>query len=109
MTFNSTIFRLALLMTIAHVACTGSDAQGESGEEVTKEQYDLWMTELSNWGRWGDDDQLGALNLITPAKRVEAASLVKNGSVVSMARAMTLENSERTDANRPPVLAPYTS
>ena len=21
---------------------------------------------LSNWGRWGDDDQLGALNLITP-------------------------------------------
>ena len=105
MTFNSTIFRFALLITITHVACTGSSAQGESGEEVTKEQYDLWMTELSNWGRWGNDDQLGALNLITPAKRVEAAGLVKNGSVVSMARPMTLENSERTDANRPPVLA----
>ena len=105
MTFNSTIFRLALLMTISHVACTESGAQGESGEEVTKEQYDLWMTELSNWGRWGNDDQLGALNLITPAKRVEAAGLVKNGSVVSMARPMTIENSERTDANRPPVLA----
>ncbi len=23
-------------------------------------------TSLSNWGRWGDDDQLGALHLITP-------------------------------------------
>ena len=24
-----------------------------------------WMESLSNWGRWGDDDQLGCLNLIT--------------------------------------------
>ena len=28
-----------------------------------------WMTSLSNWGRWGDDDQKGCLNLITPDKR----------------------------------------
>jgi hypothetical protein len=27
------------------------------------------MKELSNWGRWGADDELGAANLITPAKR----------------------------------------
>src|ERR1700742_4155430 len=31
---------------------------------------------LSNWGRWGDDDQRGALNLITPERLVEAAQLV---------------------------------
>src|SRR3972149_3053387 len=36
---------------------------------VSKADVDRWMTELSNWGRWGPDDQLGALNLITPAKR----------------------------------------
>lgn len=24
---------------------------------------------LSNWGRWGDDDQLGTLNLLSPAKQ----------------------------------------
>ena len=24
---------------------------------------------LSNWGRWGDDDALGTLNLITPERR----------------------------------------
>ena len=33
------------------------------------------MEELSNWGRWGDDDQLGAANLITPAVRLEALAL----------------------------------
>jgi kynurenine formamidase len=43
------------------------------------------MTELSNWGRWGKDDELGTVNLITPAKRKEAAKLVKSGIVVSLA------------------------
>ena len=92
---------------IAFGACSGGGAQGEPGEEVTREQYDTWMTELSNWGRWGDDNQLGALNLITPAKRVEAARLVETGTVVSMARDMTvdrLENPDEASANRLPVL-----
>ena len=65
------------------------------------------MTELSNWGRWGADDQLGALNLITPAKRIDAARLVESGRVVSMARDMTLDtldNPDEATANRPPVL-----
>src|SRR5262249_1334696 len=34
--------------------------------------------------RWGKDDQIGALNLITPAKRKQAAALVKDGVSVSM-------------------------
>ena len=36
---------------------------------VTAVRYEQWKTELSNWGRWGPDDQMGALNLITPEKR----------------------------------------
>lgn len=44
------------------------------------------MQMLSNWGRWGKDDQLGALNLITPQKRKEAAALVKEGLSISLAR-----------------------
>ena len=52
---------------------------------VTPEQYERWKKELSNWGRWGKEDQLGALNLITPAKRKQAAALVKEGVSVSMA------------------------
>jgi hypothetical protein len=52
---------------------------------VTEAEYDRWKKELSNWGRWGKDDQLGALNLITPAKRRQAAALVKDGGFVSLA------------------------
>jgi kynurenine formamidase len=43
---------------------------------------------LSNWGRWGEDDQLGALNLITPEVTAAAASTVRNGRTVSCARTL---------------------
>ncbi len=41
---------------------------------------------LSNWGRWGDEDQLGALNLITPEVTAAAATTVRAGRTVSCAR-----------------------
>jgi len=40
---------------------------------------------LSNWGRWGKDDQRGALNYITNQKRAAAARLVQTGESVSLA------------------------
>src|SRR4051812_9153150 len=43
------------------------------------------MKELSNWGRWGKDDELGAANLITPAKRKQALVSVKEGVSISLA------------------------
>jgi len=92
---------------VAFGACSEGEAQGDPGGEVSKVQYDTWMSELSNWGRWGDDDELGALNLITAAKRVAAAGLVETGRVVSMARTMTvdrLDNPDDASANRLPVL-----
>ena len=52
---------------------------------VSAAQYGQWKRDLSNWGRWGKDDQIGALNLITPAKRRQAAGLVKDGVSVSLA------------------------
>ena len=52
---------------------------------VTKAEYERWQTELSNWGRWGKDDELGTLNLVTAAKRARAAALVKDGVAVSLA------------------------
>jgi kynurenine formamidase len=57
-----------------------------SAPSVTKADFDRWKSELSNWGRWGKEDQIGALNLITPAKRRQAASLVRDGVSVSLAR-----------------------
>src|SRR5580692_10103145 len=41
---------------------------------------------LSNSGRWGEDDQLGALNLITPEVTAAAAATVRTGRPVSCAR-----------------------
>jgi len=52
---------------------------------VTPAEYETWRKDLSNWGRWGKDDGLGALNLITPAKRKAAAALVRKGISVSLA------------------------
>lgn len=46
---------------------------------------DRLLPELSNWGRWGPEDQLGALNFITTEMRVEAARSVRSGRVVSLA------------------------
>ena len=45
-----------------------------------------WIRDRSNWGRWGADDQRGTINLITPAKRVEAARLCRTGRTVSLSR-----------------------
>ena len=39
-----------------------------------------------NWGRWGQDDEKGAVNLITPAKRAAAARLVRSGRIVPLSR-----------------------
>jgi kynurenine formamidase len=50
------------------------------------------MTTLSNWGRWGKEDQLGALNLITPQKRKQAAAQVTDGVSVSLARDLAKED-----------------
>ncbi len=52
---------------------------------VSDAEYARWKKELSNWGRWGSGDQIGALNLITPAKRRQAAGLVREGVSVSLA------------------------
>ncbi len=46
--------------------------------------HHLLGLELSNWGRWGAADELGTLNLVTPAKRVEAAALVRKGSIFDL-------------------------
>lgn len=57
----------------------------------TEEEILGWFKTLSNWGRWGADDELGTLNLITPAKRLLAAGLVREGVVVSCARTIGYE------------------
>ena len=44
------------------------------------------MRVLRHWGRWGADDQLGALNLVTADKVLEAAALAREGEIISLSR-----------------------
>ena len=62
-------------LSVVTVASMETSSQPDSSQRplVTRAEYDGWLTDLSNWGRWGADDEIGALNLITPAKRREAA------------------------------------
>lgn len=60
-----------------------------------------YLDSLSNWGRWGADDQLGTLNLITPEVRRQAAALVRTGTNVSLARDLA-PVAQPGDATAPP-------
>src|SRR5438270_13832282 len=54
-------------------------------------EFDQMFNQVKNWGRWGKDDQLGAANLITEAKRKQALALAKNGLTVSLGHAPLTE------------------
>src|SRR5450432_1625196 len=90
------IQRAAAAASFTALAESFADAQtaaptGDATHHTSKEDFVRLMTELSNWNRWGKDDQMGAVNLITPAKRKQAVGLVKEGASFSMARNAEME------------------
>ena len=60
-------------------------------ETLNADTIRKWGERYSNWGRWGERDQLGALNWIGPEKRAAAAGLVRSGRAVSCARPLDTE------------------
>ncbi len=84
---------LEILLVSFLLAFPGGTPLAQTSHDVTATMIDNWMSELSNWGRWGDDDQLGALNLITPEKRIAAARLVRTGVSVSLAHNYSVDSS----------------
>ena len=58
-------------------------AAAQSGSSV---DYAAMYRDRRNWGRWGANDQVGAINLITAEKRRAAAGLVQTGRTVSLSR-----------------------
>ena len=52
--------------------------------KLTREKIYETAKKLSNWGRWGKDDQIGTLNNIEPADIVAAAGLVRKGKVFAL-------------------------
>ena len=65
---------------------TAAPAQESDRRLPTQAEVDEWYTTRRNWGRWGDDDEIGAVNLITAQKRRAATSLVRSGRTVSLSR-----------------------
>ena len=85
---------MAFLLTVAGLAGPFPAADAAPLEMVTRAQFEAWFREISNWGRWGKDDELGTLNLITAEKRKAAAALVRDGVSVSL----SLELNKTADA-----------
>jgi kynurenine formamidase len=68
---------------------------------VNEEEIVKLFDKLSNKGRWGDNDERGTLNYITPEKRKQAAALVQRGEALSIARPLS---TQQTRNNPRPVV-----
>ena len=71
--------------------CRAHEEAGAMARELTRpaqvsaEEFDRLFEAVTNWGRWGLDDELGTLNYVTADKVRAAAALVRSGRSVSMA------------------------
>src|SRR6187431_3197364 len=83
-------YRIDTLQEVAPVTASTSNRLGV-------EAFQALFDRCSNWGRWGPDDERGALNLITPEKRIQAAGLVREGATVSLSHPVnTVGDAENT-------------
>lgn len=70
-------------------------------KHVTAEEFDKIFKSVCNWGRWGEDDDRGTLNFITPQHVQKAVSLAIAGRTVSMA--IPINKTAGPDNPHPPV------
>ncbi|HVC45197.1 MAG TPA: cyclase family protein [Candidatus Binataceae bacterium] len=52
---------------------------------LTVEEVQALYEKINYWGRWGKEDERGALNFITPEIRARAAKTVQSGEIVPLA------------------------
>jgi kynurenine formamidase len=67
--------------------------------QVSADEFRELFERVSNWGRWGPEDERGALNYLTPEKVAAATGLVRSGRTVSLSRPL---NTEREPDNPEP-------
>jgi kynurenine formamidase len=65
---------------------------------VSEREFRKLLEEVSAWGKWGAEDERGALNYITPARRAQAAGLVRHGRAFSLAIPMRNGSGPQTGA-----------
>jgi kynurenine formamidase len=71
----------------------------QTAPSLSNAEFDALFNRLTNWGRWGREDQRGTLNLITASVRQSAAQEVRDGFSVSLAR-MIITTQDAADAQR---------
>ncbi len=70
-----------------------------TSKPVSLAEFDAVFESVKNWGRWGPDDELGTLNLVTPEKTREALGLVRSGRTLSLSRPIAVVS---VGGDRPP-------
>ena len=82
----------SLAIVVGPVVHTVSQAQdlelpalGVHKTELSLSEFDELLKKTRRWGEFGDTDQTGAINLITPEKRIAAAAEVQVGRAISLA------------------------
>jgi len=83
------------LIALGAAAASIPQARSQSSARPTmanEADFRRAMKELSNWGRWGNDDELGAANLITPVERKQALALATEGLPVTLAHDVVQEH-----------------
>src|SRR5258708_4539187 len=81
----------------AHIATARAKTFHDRMPRITKSRKERFMNikvgkqaiaeaskKLSNWGRWGKEDQIGTLNHVTPEDIVKAANLIRSGKVFAL-------------------------
>src|SRR5580765_8102458 len=84
--------RLIAGVLLASAVAVGAQPAGRAPRNAA--EFDTLFQQVKNWGRWGPDDQLGSVNLITPATRKQAIALAKTGETVSFAHTPPTEKAD---------------
>jgi kynurenine formamidase len=61
--------------------------------DVSAAEFEALFQAVSNWGRWGEDDELGTLNELSADRIVAAAGLVRSGETVTLSHPWDTEES----------------
>ena len=97
--FNRNRLVVVVAALVVSFSPDGSAPEAQRSRDVTAAMVDQWMMDLSNWGRWGNDDEMGTLNLITADKRRSALALATAGVSVSLSHNYLTERA--VDATSP--------
>jgi kynurenine formamidase len=69
----------------------GRQIRGQPAAEVSEAEFRALFQAVSTWGRWGADDERGALNELSADRIVAAARLVRTGETVTLSLPLNTE------------------